>query len=140
MPVASRQRTGRRMGAWARGAIVPLVAGAVLTGACMETRRSLGEDCLKDGDCLSGVCAQFLCAAASPTIDTQVMAEAGPESASGGPDIDSARAVDGGDASEDASGNEIVGESDARSEQDEALDLSESSTADASTDGDGSGD
>jgi hypothetical protein len=58
-------------------AVLACAAGALLAGACMETRRSLGEDCLKDSDCLSGVCAQLVCAAAPPTTDTPPVAEAG---------------------------------------------------------------
>jgi hypothetical protein len=33
------------------------------------TSRGLGEDCLKDQDCLSGICSQLKCAAAPPLID-----------------------------------------------------------------------
>ncbi len=33
----------------------------VLLGACAETKVGFGEDCLKDTDCLSGVCAAQLC-------------------------------------------------------------------------------
>ncbi len=41
------------------GMSVALLAGAtgVLLGACAETELGLGEECLKDTDCLSGVCA-----------------------------------------------------------------------------------
>jgi len=48
----------------------------------MQTRRAVGDDCLKDDDCLSGICSQLRCAAAPPTIDAQVVAEAaaGPSS------------------------------------------------------------
>jgi hypothetical protein len=45
--------------------------GALLGNACLETRRSLGEDCLKDGDCQSGVCSQLRCAATPPTTDAK---------------------------------------------------------------------
>ena len=73
MPAA---RVKRRMGGGARVAAVLI---AFLASACMETRRSLGEDCLKNDDCLSGVCAQFLCASAPPTIDTPPVADAEPD-------------------------------------------------------------
>jgi hypothetical protein len=43
--------------------------GALLGNACLETRRSLGEDCLKDDDCQSRICSQLRCAAAPPTTD-----------------------------------------------------------------------
>ena len=48
-----------------------LVALSALVGACMETRRSLGEDCLKNDDCLSGVCSQLRCASVPTTTDTR---------------------------------------------------------------------
>jgi hypothetical protein len=37
--------------------------------ACGETRRPIGEECLRHEDCLSGVCAARLCASA-PTLVT----------------------------------------------------------------------
>jgi hypothetical protein len=43
--------------------IVALLAG------CSEERRPLGEDCLKDQDCLSGFCSGLKCAATPPTFD-----------------------------------------------------------------------
>jgi hypothetical protein len=42
----------------------------------METRRPVGEECLKDQDCLSGVCAQLVCAAAPVVTDAQPALEA----------------------------------------------------------------
>ena len=44
--------------------IAPLVA--VL--ACGETRRPIGDECLRDEDCLSNVCAARVCAAAPALI------------------------------------------------------------------------
>jgi len=35
---------------------------------CVQTQRGLGEDCLKDEDCLSGVCSQLHCAATPPLL------------------------------------------------------------------------
>jgi hypothetical protein len=43
-----------------------LLALGVIFSACAETRFGLGEDCLKDEDCLSGVCSGGHCAAAPP--------------------------------------------------------------------------
>jgi len=54
-------------------------------GGCMETRRSLGEDCLKDDDCLSGTCLQLRCAAEAPTTDARAVIEASAEASSGHP-------------------------------------------------------
>ena len=34
--------------------------------ACGETRRALGEACLRSDDCLSGTCSDRLCVAAPP--------------------------------------------------------------------------
>jgi hypothetical protein len=51
----------------------------------METRLSLGEECLKDDQCLSGICSQLHCAAPPSTIDAQVMlADAGVDATSDG--------------------------------------------------------
>jgi hypothetical protein len=50
-----------------------LVAVALCTmgasAACELTSRGLGEDCLKDQDCLSGICSQLKCAAAFPVLE-----------------------------------------------------------------------
>lgn len=71
-PLASRWR-----------AFAVLLALAAPASACMETRRSLGEDCLKNDDCLSGVCSQLKCASSAPTIDTPAVNDAAPESSPG---------------------------------------------------------
>jgi hypothetical protein len=61
-------------------AALAMVVG--LAPACAESRRSLGAQCLKSQDCLSGICSQFACAAAPPTIDAEENAEAAsPEAA-----------------------------------------------------------
>ncbi len=70
--------SGRRR----RGAAVAL-ACAVAVVACSETRRPLGEDCLKSGDCLSGLCSGLKCAATPPLLDgTPDHADAGRDDAS----------------------------------------------------------
>ena len=46
-----------------------ILIASVLLVACTETRRPLGEDCLKDQDCLSGICSGLKCAAAPPTLE-----------------------------------------------------------------------
>lgn len=48
-------------------AVALCIVGA--SAACQLTSRGLGEDCLKDQDCLSGICSQLKCAAAPPLID-----------------------------------------------------------------------
>ena len=50
--------------------VVPGLAAAA--GSCSESRLSLGESCLRDEDCLSGVCAQQYCVAAPPLLDGMV--------------------------------------------------------------------
>jgi hypothetical protein len=80
--------SARRLGA--AGAFVAVAACALALPACVETRRTLGEDCLKNVDCLSGICSGLRCAAAPPILD-------------GAPDnvVDAAPA-DAGDASDGA--------------------------------------
>lgn len=56
-----------RVSAGALVFVVAVLAG--VSGSCAESRVSLGESCLKDDDCLSGICAQQRCAAAPPLLD-----------------------------------------------------------------------
>lgn len=57
--------------------VVAGIGALSLAYACVETKRSLGTECIKSEDCLSGICSQFLCAAAPPLTDTMANAEAG---------------------------------------------------------------
>lgn len=66
--------------------LLALVVGAA---ACGETRRPIGEECLRDEDCLSGLCAARACVSA-PTYQ----AGAG-EPAEEEPDIPDASASGG---------------------------------------------
>jgi hypothetical protein len=43
-----------------------------LLAACTDTRRSLGDDCLKNQDCLSGICSEYVCTAPPPLLDAMV--------------------------------------------------------------------
>lgn len=55
-----------------KAVVLALLAFAVamgIAGGCAETRRTIGEDCLKSEDCLSGICSQLVCVAAPPTTD-----------------------------------------------------------------------
>ncbi len=45
----------------------------LVLGACTESRRTIGEDCLKADDCLSGVCSSQKCTAAPPLLDATVI-------------------------------------------------------------------
>ncbi len=52
-------------------AVVPgLVLFAVLSfaAACGETRRPIGDECLRGDDCLSSVCSSRSCVAAPPLV------------------------------------------------------------------------
>ena len=65
--------------------LVGLVAG--LAGACSELRSSLGDDCLKNEDCLSGICSQSRCTASPPLLGaegTPTATDAGGDSATPG--------------------------------------------------------
>lgn len=120
------------MRAWAI-AWVLLLAGTLPAIACMETRRSLGDDCLKDSDCLSGVCSQLHCAAAPPTIDAQVIGDGAP--------MDTGVDVPGvsSDATPERDG-EVDGADGGGASSEEPAPEQEASPGDAPTDGDGSGD
>jgi hypothetical protein len=83
----------------ARGATI-LIGAAFGIVACAETRRSLGGSCLKDDDCLSGICADQECTSAPPLLDAEppatvaADAEPGPEAS-----IDAAPPPEAGDSS-----------------------------------------
>jgi hypothetical protein len=66
---------GVRPWAIAAAVILPWLGGAVMEAACVESRRSLGEDCLKNEDCLSGICSQLQCGALPTTFDAAVFAD-----------------------------------------------------------------
>jgi predicted small secreted protein len=61
-----RRRPRREVAA---GAVAAGLLVAWVLAACVETRRPLGEDCLKNGDCLSGICSGLRCVAAPPFLD-----------------------------------------------------------------------
>jgi hypothetical protein len=56
--------------------VVALALGAGAASACVQSQRALGEDCLKDQDCLSGICSELQCAAAPPVLDATAPAVA----------------------------------------------------------------
>jgi hypothetical protein len=62
--------------------------------ACGETRRSIGEECLRDEDCLSGTCSAQECAAA-PVLVTGTTEER-PDEEPRIPVSEGGAAVDGG--------------------------------------------
>jgi hypothetical protein len=73
------------------GAVLALAA---LFSACADNRFGLGDECLKDEDCLSGYCSQSMCVAAPPIGITS------PPDASG----DTTAGEGGGGDAADASG------------------------------------
>jgi hypothetical protein len=50
------------------GALAMLTVGV----GCEETRRSLGEECLRNEDCLSGTCSARTCVSERPVVSTPV--------------------------------------------------------------------
>ena len=124
--------TGSAVGLLTPAAILLACWGSVaLSGVCVETRRSFGEDCLKNDDCLSGVCSQLLCAALPPTIDAALVADVA-QGTDMGADI-SIEASTAADA-DSAASDETLGD-----DADQTADAAAGSATDGSTD-DGSRD
>ena len=73
MAAAPRRVTSR---SYARGAAVGAVAAGLamvlLGSACGETRRPLGDECLRDDDCLSRACSGRVCVASPPLTNDQL--------------------------------------------------------------------
>jgi hypothetical protein len=81
-----------------------LLALAACFSACAETRFGLGDDCLKDQDCLSGICSGGKCVAAPP-IGTVSPPDAAPDtSVSEGGGNDAAEGGNGDTGGADTSG------------------------------------
>jgi hypothetical protein len=77
-----------------------LVAGVI--AACAESRFPLGSDCLKDEDCLSGICSQQRCTATPPYLDGEAVATDS-AAAADAPELDASAgdsSVEGGAAPE----------------------------------------
>jgi hypothetical protein len=83
----------RATGAATRRAAIALAAAIAILGACGETRRPIGEECLRDEDCLSSVCAARTCVSAPPLVtgggepvadETPRIPDAGPADADAG--------------------------------------------------------
>ncbi len=49
-----------------RNLVVALLLVMSALAACGETRRPIGDECLRDEDCLSGVCSARACVSAPP--------------------------------------------------------------------------
>jgi hypothetical protein len=63
-------RLGLRVAVFA----LPLLL-AVAGGGCTAPLSANGQACLKSTDCVSGICSQLVCAAASPLTDAEAQAE-----------------------------------------------------------------
>ncbi len=72
-------RSGRGL-AWL--AAVTVVASAVV--ACIELKGSDGTDCLRNGDCQSGVCSQLKCVPVPPVLELETGPDAGADGAADG--------------------------------------------------------
>lgn len=74
---AARTRTtrSRAFASLARGAAAGVATGVVLlvvAAGCGETRRPLGDECLRDEDCLSSACSGRVCVASPPLTNDQL--------------------------------------------------------------------
>ena len=73
--------------------VVSLAATAIVAVACTPAARANGDSCIKDTDCLSGLCAQMVCSSLPPLLDAEVNGEAGKDA---GPDAPGDATVDTG--------------------------------------------
>lgn len=90
MPRASARRAG---------AAIAALAALALSLACGETRRAVGEECLRNDDCLSGFCSARACAGAPVLVGAPSSPPAGTRDDGGGAAEDA-----GKDAPADAPG------------------------------------
>ena len=92
-------------GARALGWVAACASVAALAFACAETRRSLGEECLKNDDCLSGQCTARRCNEPASALDASGLpptpVDAGTTPADASQDV---RVDVGADAPSDARG------------------------------------
>ncbi|HEX4448008.1 MAG TPA: hypothetical protein VH044_14770 [Polyangiaceae bacterium] len=82
--MVQKTRVPARRFAKAMAWLAPIGLVAGLAGACSELRSSLGDDCLKNEDCLSGICSQSRCTASPPLLGaegTPTAVDAGADSA-----------------------------------------------------------
>jgi hypothetical protein len=92
--------------------VVAALVAVGIVGACAETRRANGEACLKDQDCLTGICSQLVCSAAPPTTNVEANGEGGATEAGGdgGGATDTGGGTDGGTEAEAAPAESGSGE------------------------------
>ncbi|HEY8076726.1 MAG TPA: hypothetical protein VIF62_21520 [Labilithrix sp.] len=78
-----------------RRLVFVFASSILLVFACGETRRPLGDDCIRSDDCLSGVCADRLCVAAPALVNGA--AASPPDDTPRIPDADGSAPRDAGD-------------------------------------------
>ncbi len=59
------RREVARVAAW----LLPIAGAVGLAAACAQLKGSLGDQCLKNEDCQSGLCSQLRCVAAPELLD-----------------------------------------------------------------------
>jgi hypothetical protein len=120
---------------------------AAIVGACSESRFPLGADCLRNEDCLSGICSQQRCTAAPPYLDSEAPATdsaalADAEDGEAAPSLDAPRSdVDAGpglDAVADRPAD-AVGSSDGAADSPPETAVPDGSSMDVATDVRGGG-
>jgi hypothetical protein len=111
-----------------------------LVGSCSEWRRSLGDECLKDQDCLSGICSQLRCGTAPPYLGSEGKVVGADGSGGSDAPVESASddaAIDGsggGDATVEAGGGDAGAEGGASVDAQEAAVVPEAGATDGSAD------
>lgn len=95
-------KTPVRARARALAILVPFLCVLGVAGACTETLRPNGQSCLKNNDCLSGVCSNFVCVAEPPLLDAEVNGDGSLDATGGG---------EAGDAPSDRTGMDAPKES-----------------------------
>jgi hypothetical protein len=90
-------------------AVLLALAAVGLVAACVTTKGPLGAECLKNEDCLSGLCSQLVCTEGAPLVgtmannaDAATAPETGGSGEAGAPEAAAeAGAEAGGDAASD---------------------------------------
>jgi hypothetical protein len=126
--MVEKTRRQRREVARVVALVAPIAVAFGLAGACAQLKGSLGDDCLKNEDCQSGICSEQHCAAQPTLLDGQVTPSGGPDAAGtdGGQPDGAGQVPDGGtkpsDAGHDASETDAA--NDANSSGPDAADAS----------------
>ena len=106
---------------------LPLAVAMTVASACAPAQRPNGEACIKDQDCLSGICSGLLCAPTPTLLDAEVNGPGAPKEAA---------APDAEEAGDDATGEDSSSDSGGDAPGDGAK--SSDATGDATEGGDAS--